>query len=125
MTNLTSGLRRQRAPGRRKILKVVKRSALRKARSVHSFDARRKCQSRLKSNERSRKISSDPRESTRIRNAFSFRPGSASPTFRYWIATPQKSRSPRLSDDPRGAQNSFGNEAVYIPVSSDKFHLAH
>ena len=43
------------------------------------------------------------------------------------IATPQKSRSSRLSDDPRGAQNSFGNEspAVYIPVSSDKFHLAH
>src|SRR4029450_2307023 len=43
------------------------------------------------------------------------------------IATPQKSRSSRLSDDPRGAQNSFGNEspAVHIPVSSDKFHLAH
>ena len=43
------------------------------------------------------------------------------------IATPQKSRSSRLSDDPRGAQNSFGNEspAVYIPVSPDKFHLAH
>src|SRR5206468_3957989 len=32
---------RQRAPGRRKILKVVKRSALRKARSVPSFNARR------------------------------------------------------------------------------------
>ena len=43
------------------------------------------------------------------------------------IATPQKSRPSRLSDDPRGAQNSFGNEspAVYIPVSPDKFHLAH
>ena len=39
------------------------------------------------------------------------------------IATPQKFRSSRLSDDPRGAQNSFGNEspAVYIPVSSDNF----
>jgi hypothetical protein len=39
----------------------------------------------------------------------------------------KKSRSSRLSDDPRGTQNSFGNEspAVYIPVSSDKFHLAH
>ena len=32
---------RQRAPGRRKILKVVKRLALRKARSVPLFDARR------------------------------------------------------------------------------------
>ena len=34
------------------------------------------------------------------------------------IATPQKSRSSRLSDDPRGTQNSFGNEspAVHIPV---------
>ena len=34
------------------------------------------------------------------------------------IATPQKSRSSRLSDDPRGAQNSFANEspAVHIPV---------
>src|SRR6266478_2641500 len=31
----------RRAPGRRKILKVVKRSALRKARGVPSFDARR------------------------------------------------------------------------------------
>ena len=33
------------------------------------------------------------------------------------IATPQKSRSSRLSDDPRGAQNSFANEspAVHIP----------
>ena len=39
------------------------------------------------------------------------------------IATPQKSRSSRLSDDLRGPQNSFGNEspAVYIPVSSDNF----
>jgi hypothetical protein len=33
--------RRQRAPDQRKILKVGKRSALRKARSVASFDARR------------------------------------------------------------------------------------
>ena len=41
MTDLTSDLRRRRAPGLRKILKVVKRSALRKARSVPSFDARR------------------------------------------------------------------------------------
>jgi hypothetical protein len=34
------------------------------------------------------------------------------------IATPQKSRSSRLSDDPRGAQNSFANESptVHIPV---------
>jgi hypothetical protein len=34
------------------------------------------------------------------------------------IATPQKSRSSRSSDDPRGAQNSFANElpAVHIPV---------
>ena len=31
----------RRAPGRQKILKVVKRSALRKARSVPSFDAQR------------------------------------------------------------------------------------
>jgi hypothetical protein len=41
MTDLTSGLRRRRAAGRRKILRVEKRSALRKARSVPSFDAQR------------------------------------------------------------------------------------
>src|SRR5712671_3418346 len=35
--------RRRRAPGRRKILKVVRRSALRKARSVPSFDPQRNC----------------------------------------------------------------------------------
>ena len=42
MTDLISGAtRRRRAPGQQKILKVVKRSALRKARSVPSFDAQR------------------------------------------------------------------------------------
>jgi hypothetical protein len=41
MTDLTSGPRRRRAPGRQTISKVVKPSALRKARSVASFDARR------------------------------------------------------------------------------------
>ena len=72
--------------------------------------------------------------SVRIRNAFSCLPrelrspsGFSVSHVSLLIATPQKSRSSRLSDDPRGAQNSFGNEspAVYIPVSSDKFHLAH
>src|SRR5882724_7526437 len=42
VTDATRGARRrQRAPDRRKILKVEKRSALRKARSVPSFDASR------------------------------------------------------------------------------------
>jgi hypothetical protein len=60
VTDATRGTtRRRKAPGRRKILKVGKRSALRKARSVPSFDAPRNSQSHRKSNEGSRKISND------------------------------------------------------------------